>query len=149
MTTLRIFLWKHWKCFHYSWIKNILMIVVPIAIVWFQIHVSSGHTNGMQRIFDPIKAVNYYYVILTILLAHYFAQQIASLPIHAFQSLNYIQIFVYSKIHANRSKTMSCIDFETSVENRTTKCHERIQWISFKCLGDGICTPSYQHGSAM
>lgn len=62
MTTLRIFLWKHWKCFHYSWIKNILMIVVPIAIVWFQIHVSSGHTNGVQRIFDPIKAVNYYYV---------------------------------------------------------------------------------------
>lgn len=33
------------------------MIIVPIAIAWFQIHVSSGHTNGVQRIFDPIKEV--------------------------------------------------------------------------------------------
>lgn len=33
------------------------MIIVPIAIAWFQIHVSSGHTNGIQRIFDPIREV--------------------------------------------------------------------------------------------
>lgn len=63
LTTVRIFLWKHWKCFHHSWIKNTFMIIVPIAIAWFQIHVSSGHTNGVQRIFDPIREVRIYHSI--------------------------------------------------------------------------------------
>lgn len=56
-TTIGIFLWKHWKCFQYSWIKNIIMIIVPIAIAGFQIHVTSGTIKAPQTIFDPINEV--------------------------------------------------------------------------------------------
>lgn len=77
LTTVRIFLWKHWKCFHHSWIKNTFMIIVPIAIAWFQIHVSSGHTNGVQRIFDPIRQV----------LTHQIKSSIARIPISIWFSL--------------------------------------------------------------
>lgn len=57
MTTVQIFLWKHWKCFQCSWIKNVFMIVVPIAIAWFQIHVSSATTKGSQSTFQTITEV--------------------------------------------------------------------------------------------
>lgn len=33
------------------------MIVVPIAIAWFQIHVSSSTTKGVQSNFQPINEV--------------------------------------------------------------------------------------------
>lgn len=57
-TTIGIFLWKHWKCLRYSWIKNIFMIVVPILIAWFHIYVTSGHANSTQVVFDPINEVS-------------------------------------------------------------------------------------------
>lgn len=57
ITTVQIFLWKHWKCFQCSWIKNVFMIVVPIAIAWFQIHVSSASTKGAQVNFQTITEV--------------------------------------------------------------------------------------------
>lgn len=56
-TTVQIFLWKHWKCFQCSWIKNLFMIVVPIAIAWFQIHVSSTNVKGAQTNFRTITEV--------------------------------------------------------------------------------------------
>lgn len=58
MTTVQIFLWKHWKCFQCSWLKNVFMIVVPIAIAWFQIHVSSTNIKGAQTNFRTITEVN-------------------------------------------------------------------------------------------
>lgn len=58
ITTVQIFLWKHWKCFQCSWIKNVFMIVVPIAIAWFQIHVSSSTTKGVQSNFQTITEVS-------------------------------------------------------------------------------------------
>lgn len=57
MTTVRIFLWKHWKCFHYSWLKNTFMIIVPILIATFQIHVTSSHANAPERHFQSISEV--------------------------------------------------------------------------------------------
>lgn len=59
MTTVQIFLWKHWKCFQCSWIKNVFMIVVPIAIAWFQIHVSSTNIKGAQSNFRTITEVSF------------------------------------------------------------------------------------------
>lgn len=59
MTTVQIFLWKHWKCFQCSWIRNVFMIIVPIAIAWFQIHVSSATTKGAQSNFQTINEVIY------------------------------------------------------------------------------------------
>lgn len=59
METIRIFLWKHWKCFRYSWIKNVFMIVVPILIAWFHIYVASGHSRSTQVVFDPINEVSF------------------------------------------------------------------------------------------
>lgn len=60
MTTVQIFLWKHWKCFQCSWIKNVFMIVVPIAIAWFQIHVSSTNIKGAQSSFRTITEVSFF-----------------------------------------------------------------------------------------
>lgn len=68
MTTVQIFLWKHWKCFQCSWIKNVFMIVVPIAIAWFQIHVSSATTKGSQSTFQTITEVIFSRAIPKILL---------------------------------------------------------------------------------
>lgn len=59
MTTVQIFLWKHWKCFQCSWIKNVFMIIVPIAIAWFQIHVSSTNVKGVQSNFRTTTEVNF------------------------------------------------------------------------------------------
>lgn len=64
LTTIRIFLWKHWKCFRYSWIKNVFMIIVPILIAWFHIHVASGHSKSTQVVFDPINEVGFTLLLL-------------------------------------------------------------------------------------
>lgn len=58
-TVIGIFLWKHWKCFRVAWLRNLFMIVVPIMIVWFQIHVISGTGSGVSAIFDPIHQVTF------------------------------------------------------------------------------------------
>lgn len=63
-TTVQIFLWKHWKCFQCSWIKNLFMIIVPIAIAWFQIHVSSTNVKGVQTNFRTITEVGHHIVSL-------------------------------------------------------------------------------------
>lgn len=60
ITTIQIFLCKHWKCFQHSWIKNVFMIIVPIAIAWFQIHVSSSNSKGVQTNFQTITEVNHF-----------------------------------------------------------------------------------------
>lgn len=57
MATLRLFLWKHWMCFKYSWLKNVFMIIVPIAIALFQIKVTSTNVKGSQSIFHTIGEV--------------------------------------------------------------------------------------------
>lgn len=55
--TVKLFIWKHWKCFQCAWLKNLLMIIVPIAIVWFQIHVTSSSGKGAASNFQSITEV--------------------------------------------------------------------------------------------
>lgn len=62
-TTIGIFLWKHWKCFQTSWLKNVFMIIVPIAIAGFQIHVTSGNIRAAETKFDPINEVNQLFIL--------------------------------------------------------------------------------------
>lgn len=57
-TTFRIFLWKHWKCFRFSWIMNTLFIVLPILLTWALSYVMHVTTKGEQATFDPVDTVS-------------------------------------------------------------------------------------------
>lgn len=56
--TVKIFFWKHWKCYQCSWVKNLFMIIVPIAIAWFEIHVNSSSVKGAASNFQTLSEVN-------------------------------------------------------------------------------------------
>ena len=56
-TTLNIFLWKHFKCLKFSWIKNILIIIVPILLCYGQIYVFNAVTNNETTTFNTVSKV--------------------------------------------------------------------------------------------
>lgn len=58
LRTTNIFLWKHWKCFAFTWIWKLLSILIPILLIWGQIYAFHNTAEGQQVIFDPMDEVS-------------------------------------------------------------------------------------------
>lgn len=61
--TLKMFLWKHWKCYRFSWITNIFLILSPILLSWLLCYAMSVTFHGDQIVYDTIDTVGHHIIL--------------------------------------------------------------------------------------